>query len=137
MDASPVEIERKFLASEIPGEPDRLKSERIEQGYLCAGDESEVRLRRIGKIPVLTVKRGAGAKRLELEVELTEEQFQGLWGGTAGARLIKRRYYVPVGEETAEVDVYEEHLEGLITVEVEFRSLDCSEAFAPPEWFGV
>jgi CYTH domain-containing protein len=37
---------------------------------------------------------------------------------------------------TAEVDVYEGALAGLITAEVEFSSEEASSAFAPPGWLG-
>ena len=37
---------------------------------------------------------------------------------------------------TAEVDIYEGELRGLMTTEVEFPSLAAAEAFAAPVWFG-
>ena len=48
-----------------------------------------------------------------------------------------KRYYVPLEDGlTAEVDVYEGGLAGLLTTEVEFSSLEEAEAFVPPVWFG-
>jgi adenylate cyclase len=76
----PLEVERKFL---VPTPPDWLSSCRvheIEQGYLAIeGDEIEVRLRRRGDDTYLTVKRGSGEQRTEVEVEVDAEQFAALW----------------------------------------------------------
>jgi CYTH domain-containing protein len=51
--------------------------------------------------------------------------------------VVKTRYLVPVGDGlTAEVDVYEGDLGGLVTAEVEFPSEEASSAFDPPGWLG-
>jgi len=50
------EIERKFLVSRVPDQLADCRVEEIEQGYLAIeDDEIEVRVRRVGKRPVLTV----------------------------------------------------------------------------------
>jgi adenylate cyclase len=89
-----------------------------------------------GNKGVLTVKRGSGRNRLEEEIEITEEQFQVLWPATKGRRIKKRRHLVPLDGLTAEVDVYSGALADLITAEVEFDSIQESEAFDPPACFG-
>jgi len=43
---------------------------------------------------------------------------------------------VPVGVQTAALDLFEGALEGLRLVEVEFTSDEAMEAFEPPAWFG-
>ena len=50
--------------------------------------------------------------------------------------LAKRRYYLPVGELTAEVDVYAGDLSGLVYVEFEFENEQQLNAFSPPDWCG-
>ena len=62
---------------------------------------------------------------------------EALWPHTAGRRLEKVRFFVPVEGGTAEVDRYADELDGLWTVEVEFDSEAASAAFTPPAWFGV
>jgi adenylate cyclase len=131
------EIERKFLVPRRSSGLEGCRFDDIEQGYLAADAESEVRVRRIGKGSRLTVKRGSGRERLEEEIEITDDQFEALWRATEGRRLAKRRYYVPLDDLTAEVDVYGGKLDGLITAEVEFDSVEDSEGFDPPDWFGV
>jgi CYTH domain-containing protein/CHAD domain-containing protein len=131
------EVERKFLLAEAP---DRLRdcaSARIEQGYVTLADGVEVRLRRAEDRRLLTVKRGDGEVREEVEVGLSDDQFEALWPLTESQRLRKTRYLIPLGDGLlAEVDVYEDDLQGLVTAEVEFDSEQRSRDFQPPRWLG-
>ena len=131
------EIERKFLLEAPPASLRDHPGVPIEQGYLAIAETEEVRLRREGDRRRLTVKRGHGEVREEVEVDLTEEQFDALWPLTESRRLRKRRYRVPLAEGLeAEVDVYAGELEGLVTAEVEFGSEQQSRGFRSPTWLG-
>ncbi len=131
------EIERKFLLSGLPEDLDSNPARRIEQGYLAVGDEGvEVRLRRIDGDTVLTIKSSPGLVRVEEEMPIDERRFEALWPLTEGRRVVKTRYLVPVGGLTAEVDVYDEALAGLLTAEVEFASVEQSQEFRAPGWMG-
>ncbi|MDA2925108.1 CYTH domain-containing protein [Acidobacteria bacterium AH-259-L09] len=133
----PEEIERKFLVESLPNNLDQYPQERIYQGYLAImEDGTEVRLRAKGTRYFETVKSGRGKRRIELEVEITEEQFKALWPGTKGRRIEKVRYEIPHIVGKLQVDVYHTDLEGLVTVEVEFDSEKSSLRFLPLEWFG-
>ena len=68
-------------------------------------------------------------ERAELEIEISDQQFQALWKLVEGRHVTKRRFYLPLGTLTAEVDVYGGELDGLITAEVEFESMDAGEGF--------
>ena len=131
-----MEIERKFLVSELPDLGD-AGAEEIVQGYLATGPDGAVRLRRKGQALLLTAKRGSGLSRDEVEAELDREAFDRLWPLTAGRRLQKRRHRVPYDGLVVEVDVYEGELEGLVVAEVEFPSEEDARSFQPPEWLGV
>ena len=87
--------------------------------------------------PVGTLGAGRGLERMELEVELSREQFDALWPATEGRRVVKDRYEVEHGGFVIEVDVYHNALSGLLTAEVEFDSREASEAFDPPDWVGA
>jgi adenylate cyclase len=129
------EIERKFLVSAIPDNPG--PGTRILQGYLPLTSEgTELRVRRKGDETVLTVKRGRGLDRTEQEVVISPEVFETLWPLTEGHRIEKTRYEFPHGEATIELDEFGGQLEGLLVAEVEFDSLQASEAFDEPEWLG-
>jgi CYTH domain-containing protein/CHAD domain-containing protein len=131
------EIERKFVLEAMPAEVAGAPGTAIEQGYLAVDGDAEVRLRREGERRRLTVKRGHGESRGEIEVELASDPFDDLWPLTAGRRLRKTRHRVPLGEGlVAEVDRYEGELEGLVVAEVEFPSEEAARRFRPPPWFG-
>jgi adenylate cyclase len=138
MTAAPrVEIERKFL---LTRPPEQLPAgESIEQGYLAiAPDGVEVRVRRRAGRSTLTVKSGPAHVRVEEELDIDDRRFEALWALTEGRRIAKTRHLVPLGGGvTAEVDVYEDALAGLLTAEIEFGSTAASAAFAPPDWLGL
>ena len=103
-----------------------------------ADDGVEVRVRRSGSDATLTVKSGPGLVRVEEEMPIDVRQFASLWELTRGRRVAKTRYLVDLDDGlTAEVDVYHEALEGLLTAEIEFDSEERSLAFVPPDWMGV
>ena len=85
----------------------------------------------------LTIKDGRGRVRAEEELELDPATFDRLWPLTDGRRIVKTRYEIPAGNDlTIELDVYHGPLAGLATAEVEFGSVEDSERFNPPHWFG-
>jgi len=128
------EIERKFLLERLPEGLSIETEDAIDQGYLAIGDD-QVRLRKRGDRHLITVKRGRGMVRDEVEVPLAQESFEQLWPLTEGRRLQKMRLTTPVGDHTAEIDLFQGPLAGLKTVEVEFADEAAAEAFSPPEWF--
>ena len=133
------EIERKFLVTgELPDDLDQYPSEQIGQGYVAvAEDGTEVRVRARGGDYTLTVKSGPSRVRVEEEIEIDERRFESLWALTAGRRIEKRRYVLPAGDQLSiELDVYGGELDGLVTAEIEFDSVDEAESFEPPPWIG-
>jgi len=135
----PTEIEAKFLVQTLPDSLQSCEHQPIVQGYVLATDTCCLRLRRKGSQLIQTVKRGQGLTRTEVEINLSETQFNALWPLTLRQRLTKTRYRVPLGHLTAELDLYEGPLKGLATVEVEFESEADYEPFSRgqiPAWFG-
>ncbi len=133
-----VEIERKFLLKKLPPRLRRFHHRPIEQGYLVTRvDGTQIRLRKAGRQLWLTIKRGRGISRHEIEIELTRSQFNELWPATAGRRLSKTRYDVPLGKHVIEIDVYRGRNKGLVVAEVEFGSEAECERFRPPDWFAA
>src|SRR6185369_8705085 len=78
----------------------------------------------------------AGLMRREIEVEISPGQFQTLWPSTEGRRLEKIRSLVSFGAFQIEVDRYLGDLEPLLVAEVEFSSVEESERFEKPDYFG-
>lgn len=140
-----VEIERKFIIERIPDEIDlaRMPSEHLRQGYVAVGaDGSETRVRSFGNERFeLTIKSPGTIARGEQTMKISRDMFEGLWKQTVGQRVEKRRYYIPHGDVTIELDIYEDDLDGLMTAEVEFAGRETEgmvrqATFTPPEWFG-
>jgi CYTH domain-containing protein len=130
-----MEIERKFLVRTLP-DLTSAESVGLRQGYLATGRDGQVRLRDSDGSLTLTFKSGEGMVREEIETPVTVAQFEALWPATRDRRLEKRRYRVPLGGVTGEIDVYEGGLTGLLVVEVEFPSIDDARSFVAPDWFG-
>ena len=129
------EIERKFLVNDPPPADVLGPGVRLRQGYLAEDGEVQVRVRIAGTAATLTVKGGRGLRRTEVEVSLEPSAAEELWPLTTGRRIEKVRHRVLLGAHVAEVDIYEGHLDGLCTAEVEFDSEAAAERFEPPPWF--
>ena len=72
---APLEIERKFLLRRLPPNLHHFHSRTIEQGYLAVKtDGTQIRLRKAVRRHSLTVKRGRGLSRQEIEIDLTRDQ---------------------------------------------------------------
>jgi CYTH domain-containing protein len=130
------EIERKWLLEALP--PGEHPARRIEQGYLAVDDDgAEVRVRRVDDATTLTVKSAPGLERVEEEIPIDQRRFDALWPLTEGRRIVKTRHLVALDDGlTAEVDEYDDALAGLLTAEVEFPSVEASDAFTAPGWLG-
>ena len=128
------EIERKWIVAELPrGLPD---GEPIRQGYVALDGDVEVRIRDRAGSYSLTVKRGSGLEREEIEIDLDRDTFDALWPIAERRSIDKDRHVVEVGTHFAEVDVYRGRHGSLCAVEVEFTSTDEADAFEPASWFG-
>lgn len=141
----PIETELKFLVDEIPEEIDleSMPHTVLRQGYVVVcSDGAETRIRSFDNERFeMTVKSGGTVQRTEQTIKLPKDMFEVLWAQTAGMRVEKTRYQIPYGKNTIELDVYEGHLSGLVTAEVEFagRQEDAevkASTFEPPKWFG-
>ena len=130
------EIERKFLLNAVPPLVEGRPWSRIDQGYIAIADDVEVRIRARDDEHLLTAKGGQGLVRREVTVPLSAEQFEELWPLTAGRRVRKRRWVIAHDDVELEIDVFDDDLEGLVVVEVEFASTEVGRGFTPPEWFG-
>ena len=131
------EIEKKFLLKEMPEDLKQYPNNEIYQGYIVITDDDiEVRVRKKGRKYSQTIKKGWGLERSETEIELDEKQFEILWPLTEGKRVEKTRYEIGYGDKIIELDIYRGKLEGLITAEIEFKSVDESKEFITPDWFG-
>lgn len=131
-----IEIERKFVLSDTPPSAVLGPGVRLRQGYLAEDGDVQVRIRIAGLDATLTVKAGRGLRRTEVETTIAPDAAEALWAHTEGRRIEKVRHRVAVGDQVADVDVYDGALAGLCTAEVEFPSEAAAAAFEAPEWLG-
>ena len=138
-----MEIERKYAIRVMPVDLASYPSKKIEQGYLC--HNPTIRIRKSNEDYYLTYKSGSGVKekkggaliRDEVELPLTEEAYLTLRAKTDGNMVYKTRYLIPLKDGlTAELDVFEGALNGLVFAEVEFPDEKTADEFLPPEWLG-
>ncbi len=131
------EIERKFLIKKTPEDLHKYKSHKILQGYIIiTKDGTELRLRQNGEYYFQTIKSGEGLERKETEIELSIEQFNKLWPLAGRWQLRKKRFEILYEDVKIELDIYDAPFKGLIMGEVEFKTVEDSERFSPPNWFG-
>lgn len=129
-----MEIERKFLIKELP-KLATYESAKISQGYISV--DPVIRIRAVENDYFLTVKSKGAMIREEFELQITLDQYNTLYPKIEGKIIEKMRYFIPLSKDlTAELDIYEKTLEGLLTVEVEFSSTQEASSFHIPEWFG-
>jgi CYTH domain-containing protein len=145
-----MEIERKYLISEVPGDLNQYTGHHIEQGYLCTNPV--VRVRKEDNNYFLTFKGSGLMAREEINIPLTEEGYAHLRAKIDGQLISKYRYNIPLSHPHVkegspeppkdyslliELDVFEPPFAPLFMAEVEFGSVEAAEAFLPPAWFGA
>ena len=128
-----MEIERKFLVNEVPEGLNTHPCRHLEQGYLCVGPV--VRVRKDNDKYELTYKSKGMMVREEYNLPLTKDAYEHLKKKVDGRIITKKRYMIPYGNYTIELDIFEGDLAPLILAEVEFPTEEEANNFAPPEWF--
>lgn len=129
-----MEIERKFLIKELPNNLSEYPVHELEQGYLCTSPV--VRVRKDNDRYELTYKSKGLMIREEYNLPLTAESYQHLKEKIDGRLITKKRYKIPYGAYTIELDIFEGDLAPLMLAEVEFPTEKEATAFLPPDWFG-
>lgn len=129
-----MEIERKFLISQIPIDLSHCSFHQIEQGYLATAPV--IRIRRADNDYYLTYKSVGFLAREEYNLPLTAEAYHHLRSKIDGILIKKKRYLIPYKGFTIELDVFAEALAPLVLAEVEFKTEQEAKRFSPPDWFG-
>ena len=100
-----MEIERKFLIRQLPEHLEQYPCRHIEQGYLCTNPV--VRIRKQDDAYFLTYKSGGLMAREEYNLPLTAEGYEHLRPKTDGLLITKKRYCIPFGTYTIELDIFD------------------------------
>jgi CYTH domain-containing protein len=135
-----IELEKTYLAKSPPKGLKDCKSKEIIDIYVPRSSEHPVlRIRKNGEKFEVTKKypvwEGDSSVMHEHTIPLTEGEFNIL-KSAEGKKVSKIRYYYPLdnGRLTAEIDVFQEALKGLVLVDVEFVKEAEKEAFEMPDF---
>lgn len=130
-----MEIERKFLITQLPDNLQQYHSYTIEQGYLCT--DPVVRIRQQDNDYFLTYKSKGFLSREEYNLPLTKESYFHLRTKADGHLISKTRYLIPLESGLKiELDIFHGVHAPLVLAEVEFRSEEEANSFRPLSWFG-
>lgn len=130
-----MEIERKYLISDIPFDLQTYPCHKIEQGYLST--EPVIRIRRDNEDYILTYKSKGMMVREEYNLPLTKEAYEHLKEKIDGRLITKKRYVIPLKDSLViELDLFSGDLAPLMLAEVEFPDEETANHFVAPTWFG-
>jgi adenylate cyclase len=134
----PKEIERKYLiapSAKWVVIKNHTKVARVKQGYLSTGDP-EMRIRYSSDYSVpqkVTVKKGSGLVRDEVEFAVSDREAQGIWEMVGPLYLEKDSYWCG---DRWQVDVFHgDRFGGLILAEIELYSE--TEEVVIPDWMAL
>ena len=131
-----LEIERKFIVSDLQWLPTDTPRSYIRQGYLSTEPSRTVRVRIIDSMAKITIK-GANINgaRAEYEYDIPVPEAREMLDNLClSPQIEKYRYFLPVGPHQWEIDHFLGENAGLIIAEVELQAID-EEIHLPP-WLG-
>lgn len=133
-----IELERTFLAKEIPSELKDCKFKEIIDIYIPKSENHPIlRLRKNGTNFEITkkqpVKGKYSSKQKEDTIILSEKEFNSL-SKLDGKKLHKLRYYYDYNGRVAEVDIFLDELKGLVLVDFEFAKEEEKDNFKIPDF---
>ncbi|ONI41586.1 adenylate cyclase [Candidatus Epulonipiscium fishelsonii] len=130
-----MEFQRKFLVNKVP-ELSNYSNEYITQGYIST--DPIIRIRQVDDQYFASMKSFGHLAREKFRMPINKEQFESLEKKVESNFIKKHRYFIPIGNGlTAKLDIYEEDLNKLLTIEVNFASRAQAESFLAPDWFGA
>lgn len=132
------ELEKTYLAKYLPENISNYEIKEIIDIYIPkAAEVPKLRIRQNGNTFEITKKtlrnENDGSSQIEQTIELSQEEFEVL-SKVESKKVHKIRYYMPYKDLTAEIDVFEGELKGLVLVEFEFNSRQSYEQFEMPEF---
>ena len=131
------ELERTYLAKTFPKGLRDCKSEEIIDIYVPKSSEHpKIRIRKRGDSYKITKKEPLDKDPSHLKeqtITLTESEFKEFMK-LDGKRTHKTRYHYDHGGRTAEIDVFQGDLKGLVLVDFEFRTPEEKDSFKMPDF---
>jgi len=121
-----IELELTYLAKSLPSDLTQLPSKKIIDLYVDNGTEHfDLRIRKNGEKFELTrktpVEEGDASAQTEITIPINEAEFESFLP-VKSRKIEKTRYYFEHEGRTAEIDVFEEKLKGLVVIDFEFEN---------------
>jgi len=135
-----LEVERKFLVSadNIPYDLSRATISEYIQTYINTSPEIRVRMVNESRY-TFTIKLPGddiGLARQEIGFDINQDEYELLFEKRIASPIEKTRYRFIINSGNAVyLDIYNGHLEGLATAEIEFYDVETANKFVPPNWF--
>ncbi|MFA6536275.1 MAG: CYTH domain-containing protein [Candidatus Paceibacterota bacterium] len=132
-----LELEKTYLIKYLPADFAQAPTkEVIDIYYPISAKHAVLRLRKSGSEYEMTKKTDTGAdksQKLETTIPLDQAEYEAI-AQAPGKKVRKIRYYYPYEGLTAEVDVFQDELAGLIEVDFEFETATELKKFAMPDF---
>lgn len=133
-----IELEKTYLAKHLPSDLKNCKYKEIIDIYIPRESEHpKLRIRKNGDKFEMTKKEpineSDASKQTEQTIFLTESEFNSL-SKLRGKKVEKIRYYYPFNGRTAEIDVFQGKLKGLVLIDFEFEAEEDKTAFEMPDF---
>lgn len=133
-----IEYEKTYLLRSLPEGIKNAKYVLIRDVYIPDTDRHpHLRLRQKDDLYVITKKcpvTGAdSSKQYEHTIELTKDEFDAL-AACSRKDFVKRRYFMNLAGRSAEIDIYQEKLQGLAVIDFEFDNEDEKDEFMTPDF---
>lgn len=146
------EIERKYAVKEIPSNFKISQMTDIEQAFIYKDNNTIIRIRKVTDKKekstryIYTIKTTGDieynnnydiGKKYEIENDISKEEYEELIQRKISNIINKTRIVVPIEENLkAEIDIYYDYLEGLLTAEIEFPNEEIAKTYQKPDWLG-
>lgn len=133
-----IELERTYLLKTIPKDLTKSNFKEIIDIYIPKNSNHPVlRIRKNGNKYEMTKKQPVhgkdSSKQEEQTIILSSEEFESL-NNIDGKKVHKIRYNYEYNNKVLEVDVFQEELQGLILVDVEFENEEDMASFEMPDF---
>jgi len=136
--ATEIEYEKTFLLKSLPKGIEMAESVLIRDVFVPeTARHPHLRLRQKDETYVITKKYPVAGSdssiQYEHTIELEKEEFEAL-AKCSKKGFVKRRYFMELAGCPAEVDIYQELLDGLAVVDFEFENKEEKEKFDTPDF---
>lgn len=132
-----LELEKTYLLASLPKGLKNCKFTEIIDIYIpLSKAHPNMRIRKKGNKVELTKKvpiDNDASKQTEHTIPLSDEESDALLA-VPGKKVRKLRYYFPVNEHIAEIDVFQDELSGLVLADFEFTNPETKENFKAPDF---